>query len=439
MADNRLSEMTGRRWSNFKWEGLVIAIFLTISQPAVDSANAPGPSSTAGAKENSLATGITNGITILILGDSLSLCGFGQRLDEHCRQMPQVKSVFTYMACATQPLSWLKIKPYANVKTRCGFWSIESVPGSNQPKELEDVYGMRRGSTPKAYPVPKLDDLLRQLSPDILVMQTGGNLFDLFDGHGSIHPNRDGTALDRYVRPFVSTAISPPSPLKRIYWVASPVSGRASKAVQGFIVEHIRASFGAIVTVIDSRQLLSYPYHHMQPDREHFIGQDMDLWADKVFALVSQDVSSPSFVSQRPLSEEFPPPIAVAQPTPAEMPANDTLYLSGRLVFKSKPMPREELLPYQESLVGFVYDVRKVLAGTYDEKQVLVMHPAHIALQRQSLRKYHLGRTYKLRLRPLEGTPWNTVKRKDDSGRMDLEPYIQLDDEAKYPGSASEN
>jgi hypothetical protein len=33
----------------------------------------------------------------------------------------------------------------------------------------------------------------------------------------------------------------------------------------------------------------------------------------------------------------------------------------------------------------------------------------------------------------LEGTRWNTVKRKDDSGLLDLQPYIQVEDDTKYP------
>jgi len=89
-------------------------------------------------------------------------------------------------------------------------------------------------------------------------------------------------------------------------------------------------------------------------------------------------------------------------------------------------------MPYQESLVGFVYDVKKIVAGQYTAKQILVMHPAHIHLAKQSLRKYRVGRTYKLQVRPLEGTAWGTVKRKDDSALIDLEPYIRVEDENKY-------
>jgi hypothetical protein len=99
----------------------------------------------------------------------------------------------------------------------------------------------------------------------------------------------------------------------------------------------------------------------------------------------------------------------------------------------------EEFLPYQESLVGFVYDVKSVSAGQYTEKQMLVMHPAYIALKKQSLRKYHVGRTYKLQVHELEGTPWSTVKRKDDSGLIDLQPYIQVEDENRFPEATHPN
>src|SRR5262249_13246229 len=136
-----------------------------------------------------------DGAIVLILGDSLGLCGFGKRLDEHFRRLPGVKAVYTFMACGTQPLSWLKDRPYGNVKTRCGFWSIESGPYSPQFRELKDVYGMRRGSVPSAHPVPKLEDLIANIGPDVLVMQTGGNLFHLFPAHKTTRATREEAAV----------------------------------------------------------------------------------------------------------------------------------------------------------------------------------------------------------------------------------------------------
>src|SRR2546423_4068625 len=132
------------------------------------------------AQDTPTPVGSPRDLTVLILGDSLGLCGFGKRLDQKFRADPRVKSVFTYCTCGTNPLSWLKEKPYAHIQTHCGYWSIESLPDSHALKELHDTYGMTSGHRPKSYPVPKLDDLLATIQPDILVMQTGGNLFCLF-------------------------------------------------------------------------------------------------------------------------------------------------------------------------------------------------------------------------------------------------------------------
>jgi|SRR5215472_5056836 len=377
-------------------------------------------------------------LTVLILGDSLGLCGFGKRLDEEFRADPRVKSVFTYCACGTNPLSWLKEKPYAHVQTHCGYWSIESLPDSHAIKELHDVYGMTRGHTPKSYPVPKLDDLLATIQPDILVMQTGANLFGLFSGREKVKPDHDAPVLRKYLVPFVKKAITPPSKLRKIYWVAPPKSGRVSDQVQEFVFEQTQKDIGSVTHVIDSRKLVAYPYKHMEPDKEHFVGEDMNRWTDNVSGEIDRDLSAQSWSNVRPLTESLARLAAAEKPAsaPSATPATASLIVNAKLVSKTKPIRREELLPYQEFLVGFVYDVKEVIAGEYGEKQILVMHPAYIRLHPQSLGRFRVGRTYELQLRELEGSIWSTVKSKDDSGRIDLEPYIRIQDEARYPESA---
>jgi hypothetical protein len=378
----------------------------------------------------------SEGINVLILGDSLALCGFGKRLDERFRESTHVKATFTYLACGTNPLSWLKEKPYTNIRTHCGFVSRKSI-GADEWEELEDVYGMTRGHTPGAHPVPKLEDLLATLRPDILIMQTGTNLFDLFPDRKTVIPHRHGPALRSYFVPFITKATGASSTLKKIYWVASPTSGRVSKEIQDFVLEQTRADIGGIASVIDSRTLVPYPYHHMEPDKEHFLGADMDLWADKVFEFVEHDLSLQPFASLKPLSEKAP---AVAvnheQPTPpAQKPKEQPLQVKAKLIFKTEPIPVNELLPYQEYLVGYVYEINKIVAGQYSEKQILVMHPAYIGLKKQKLH-YRVGKTYKLQLRELEETVWKTVKSKDDSGLINLQPYIRIEDETKHPEHA---
>jgi len=380
-------------------------------------------------------------LTVLILGDSLSLCGFGKRLDQKFRADPRVKSTFTYITCGTSPLSWLKEKPYSHVQTHCGFWSIESLPDSSGIKELPDVYGMTRSHRPKSHPVPKLEDLLATIKPDILIMQTGGNLFGLFSGREKVKPDRDAPTLKKYLLPFVEKAIAPPAKLRKIYWVSPPTSGRVSAEIQAFVFDQTRQDIGGVANVIDSRALISYPYRHMEPDHEHFIGEDMNTWTDKVFTLIDRDLSAQAWSSLKPLSGMIASaPVVTQAPTSAPSPAQtskaQTLVVRATLVSKSKPIYRKELLPYEEFLVGFIYDVKEVIQGEYSEKQILVMHPAYIGLRKQSLSKYHLGRTYQLQLREVEGSLWSTVKSKDDSGRIDLQPYIRTQDEARYPQNA---
>jgi hypothetical protein len=373
-------------------------------------------------------------LNVLILGDSLALCGFGKRLDERFRDHSQVNATFTYMACATNPLSWLKQKPFTEVKTQCGFWSIESAEGSPQPREVQDTYGIKRNQAPKPRLVPKLEDLLQTVDPDILVVQTGSNLFGLFPDAKTVRPAKDAPALKKYLLPFKQMAIKPPSKLRKIYWVNPPISGRVSKEVQDFVFENVRENLAPAATVIDSRRLVTYPYQHMDPDKEHFLGAQMDEWADKVFDVVQRDLSSQSIAALKPLHETLPAETIKEAAPPAEPPTAQTLTVEAKLVFKSEPMPLKELLPYQESLVSFVYDVKKVINGSYTEKQILVMHPSYIALKKQPLDQYRIGKSYKLKLQPVEGSLWDTAKTRDDSGQVNLQPYIRTDDKGKHPG-----
>jgi len=331
-------------------------------------------------------------------------------------------------------MSWLKEKPYTHIQTHCGYWSIESKPDSHGFKEQRDTYGEPSGHRPSSHTVPKLDDLLATIQPDILVMQTGSNLFELFSGREKAKPDRDGPMLRKYLVPFVKKAITPPSKLRKIYWIAPPISGHVSGDVQEFVFEQTQKGIGSVTDVIDSRKLISYPYKHMEPDKEHFIGEDMNKWADKVWAQIDGDLSAHSWSDIRPLTESIAKLTPVA--APSATPTTASLVVKAKLVSKTKPIQKEELMPYQEFLVGLLYDVEQVISGQYGEKQILVMHPAYIGLQPQSLGKFQVGKSYELQLRSLDGSIWSTIKSKDDSGRIELEPYIRVQDEARYPKSA---
>ncbi len=359
----------------------------------------------------------------------MGLCGFAQHLDQRLRDDPQDRAVYTYAACATTPVKWLKRKPYENFKTLCGFLTIKTREGDAKPDIVEDIYGMTKGHKPAAHDVPKFEELLAEHKPDVLILQTGNNLFDIFRDQKTIDADRHTVELDSNLQPFLDF-LGTPTSLRRVYWVAPPISGRVSEEIQEFVFQRIKNLAGDRVTLIDSRPFFTFPYKHMEADKEHFIGPQMDEWADRVYDIIKKDLAEHPLPSVGGLATAgSPPPAATPAPTPAK-----EIALSATLVTRSKPMEVKALLPYRESLVAYLYDVRSVKSGDYAEKQILIMHPAHIDLQPQALGKYKEGEVYTFRVRELAGTAWETIKTSDETNRIDLTPYIQVEDEARYPG-----
>ena len=372
---------------------------------------------------------------VLVLGDSLGLCGFGKSLDSKLRGNHHITLVATYMACGTIPSSWLKIGPYSTAKTACGFWSIESQNGS-PPTESKDTYGMTTGHKPSSHPVPKIESLLERYNPDILVMQNGTNLLSLFSDGATVSPARHDAQLRSHLAPFLKYVTNASHSLKKIYWIAPPVSGRYSKETQDFLVEKLSLYGGPVWQVIDSRELVSYPYKRAMPDKEHFVGKDMDTWAQKVYDRIAKDISEgaiPSTPLSKQKNTESLRGASSLATTKTDAQSRREVTVRAKLTTKSRPLTKDEILPYQESLVGHVYSIEDVLSGEYQEKEILVMHPAHIKLKEEPLEKYAVGETYKLELVDFEGSVWESIKRSDSTGKLDLLPFIQKEDEARAP------
>jgi hypothetical protein len=368
-------------------------------------------------------------LTVLFLGDSMSLSGFGKQFDERLRRDPHVKAVFTYMACGANPLSWLKEPPFTNVKTLCGFWSIESQSNSKAVKELRET---PNSGSPRSQTIPKLDNLLATIRPDILIVQSDTNLLSLFRDGKTLLPTLHGKLLRNHIAPFLSAAAAAPRPLRKIYWIGAPTSGRVSAPIQQFVLDQVSDLAGSTTQVIDSRQLVSYPYRHMDVDNEHFEGVEMDYWADRVFAIVKPDLSRFASLTNPP--ERIAPTALPTQEPAVKRGAAQSVEVRARLAFKSHPLRVSEIAPYQESLAAYLYDVIAVFNGSYSEKQILVMHPAHIRLKVQALDQYKVGEIYRLRLRKLEGTAWQVIRARDESNAWNLEPYIQIEDADRFPG-----
>lgn len=355
--------------------------------------------------------------SVLIIGDSMALCGFGQRLHKNFHNSGAA-AVNTYMACGTQPLSWTTLPGYTAAQSRCGFWKIEW-SGTGEPVEFADYYGMKPGHRPQRHGVPKIESLMPALRPDLLIVQLGNNLYPVLKG------NARATAVDSFIAPFLSQVAAASPEVPTIYWIAPPVSGADSPQAQDMLVERLQACGGTGMRVVDTRNLLNYPYRKLAPDKQHFFGPDMDLWADKVFGIIESDMTGTRRDRDASLLASSSAP-AIAPPEPPAV-----LVVQCELERMCVPYRNEQIEPYNESLVAFVYRVQRVLKGAFSGSRLVVLRAAHIDGKRQPMHEFSTGQQRILRLLPLDRTPWATLKAKDDPLFVDLERFVCAEDHEK--------
>ena len=107
---------------------------------------------------NPLLAGFEPGPKVLYLGDSMSMGAFGTTFDEEMRESGC--KVFTHVAGGATPYYWLS--RYSPISSSIGYW--EKTPDSETRKRYIRA-------------VPKVEKLVEQHRPDIVVVQTGTNLY----------------------------------------------------------------------------------------------------------------------------------------------------------------------------------------------------------------------------------------------------------------------
>lgn len=387
------------------------------------------------ANATSLSEPAGEGLKVLILGDSMALSGFADTLDECFRSCPGVTEVHTVICCGTNPLSWLKAAPYSRAKTRCGFMEIKN--SSDGVKVTKDIYGMKRGHRPSAHVIPKIEDMVSKLKPDIIVFQCGNNFFDLFPKGKTVN-EKSGNVMRAHVTPLVKWITTDAPSVKKWYWVTPPEAGNVSQEVQGFIFDTIKLSVDGYAVMLDSREITSYPYPMQDRDKMHFWGQACNDWGRDTFRLVAKDLAGvdvaklPSLVSLAAAKAEVADPMP--EPTESGEEAKEKIRLRIKLISMSETPPPEAFAPYGEFLVGYLYEVLEVKSGEYLDKQVLMLHPAYIKRVRQDLSHLKVGETYEVDISELEDDAiWSTTHRRDTVGPPELFPHMLIEDLGRHP------
>jgi hypothetical protein len=398
----------------------------------------PGNAAIPKAVSSPLPSGNRRGkkLKVLILGDSMAIGGFGEKLDALFRADSGVAEVHTYIACGTNPLSWMKRAPYTNATTRCGYWSIESVPGEEKPREIQDVYGMTRGHRPGSHTVPKIEDLVASHQPDILIMQNGNNFFSSFADGKTIVENTHGPMIHTHVAPLVEWLAANGSSIRKFYWISPPEAGNVTPEIQQYVFERIANEVKGLGTMIDSRSFTSYPYKAQGSDKEHFWGNECIAWGADTFAAIANDLSqsliwnSPVLTARAPRATVEQPVITVATP--------DSVSVRAKLLARTAIPQPADFAPYGERLVAFLYKISSVTKGQYDGKEILVFHPAYIHHTREDLSGYRVGKTYRLDLVPFTAeSVWTTVGQDDSVGDPLMMPYMLATDVARHPNLAA--
>jgi hypothetical protein len=386
------------------------------------------------------------GLRVLILCDSMGLNGFADELDACFRACPGVERVHTIVACGSNPLTWMKRGPYASATTHCGFLRIDSTgePGGIQVER--DIYGIPAGNKPATHRVPKIEDLVREIQPDILVFQNGNNFFDFYKGAQG-DPDKARGQMRSFITPLNQWLASSAPSIRHFYWVTPPQTGAVSDEVQQAVFDIIRQEVEPAGRVIDSRQITSYPYKAQGADLMHFWGDEAFAWGRDCFRWIASDLGNRrgGGRQQAPQLAQAPPPKTAppAKDTPREevrraIPVEDEDEVLVRVrLEKLNPIPGPEAFaPYGELLVAGLYRVVEVKSGRYDEKYMVILHPAYINHQKQPV-KISRWRSHEFRVRELgSGSLWATTRRADSIAPFELMPFLLLEDEARHPGNA---
>lgn len=323
--------------------------------------------------------------------------------------------------------------PYTKASTRCGFMRIETVSGKDKPDREDDCYGMTKGHKPSAHRVPKIEDLIKRIKPDIIVFQNGNNFFDFFKEGQIIQNDRHSKLIRAHVIPMLRWLASDAEGVKKFYWVSPPEAGNVTPEVQQFVFDVMNNEVEKIGVMLDSRKVTSYPYKNQDKDKMHFWGNAAIDWGDDIFRLIAEDLAAHDIHTTPAITER-----GIDFSDPLDKKAKEgEITLRLRLKAKTDVPKPETFAPYGEFLVGYLYDVLEVSSGKYTEKEMLLLHPAYIKHSAQDLSKYTIGKVTTVTVSEIgDDSLWTTVHRRDNVGSPELYPFMINDDIKRHPDYA---
>ena len=208
---------------------------------------------------------------VLYIGDSLSVGPFGQQLENTLIKDLGREKVWFYASCGSSVQSWLASEPV--FVTPCGY--RESIP---KVQLLDDFHD---GQKPKGMATPKIEILLADIHPDLVIVQLGTNHFDALELGGTAAVARHAKIFERFassIRQFAPSTCA-------VVWISPPDCARFPEWITSSIKTLIEKTAAAHqFNVIDSRRYTRYVKGVTGGDGVHY-GRDAAFkWANHVIA-----------------------------------------------------------------------------------------------------------------------------------------------------------
>ena len=205
---------------------------------------------------------------ILMIGDSLSVGGFGESMREYLLQRFGTNNVALFAVCGSSPEHWLRSGP--DYASKCGY--REQTPSSSKILDFD------HGRPPPAVATPKLEDLLARYRPTILIVQLGTNWMDAL----VINAEREQEDA-RIMDDFMTAARERPGTVRKIIWITPPDSSHYPSRVQRTVLALIKdAGFKYGFKTIDSSTMTHYIPGKSGHDGVHYASEPARQWASLV-------------------------------------------------------------------------------------------------------------------------------------------------------------
>lgn len=211
---------------------------------------------------------------VLMIGDSLSVGKFGEVLHDYLASTYGSSNVALYASCGSSPENWMRSEPV--FATPCGY--REETP-------LHSLYiDYVNGHKPRRVDTPKVERLLNEQHPTIVIVQLGTNWMDkLLSGS----PQKEAEVND-FAQRFV--AVIHPTANRRLVWIMPPDHSRYSKRIQDKVESVIRSAArgNRYVDLIPSRDLTHYVPGKTGGDGVHYNSESSTAWANRVINRLKQ-------------------------------------------------------------------------------------------------------------------------------------------------------